>query len=267
MYSTKIGCGGKKLIKDRIYSIVQTILIGLFAYAVINIIGIAIHYNEGNKIYSDSQEKYFFVNPKQTDDETEKYEVDIENLQKINPDVVGWIYIKNSNVSYPLIHYTDNEKYLKKTYDNHSSSFGSIFIDYRNDPNLLDRNSIIYGHNTKNGSMFGSLKKYKDASFLNDHSKINIIYKDAVFEYEVFSIYTTLDTGPAYIIDFLSDNEFKNFLTAITSLSDVQTGIKPDVSDKIITLSTCTSRTQDERFVVHAKLVNITAYDENIKID
>jgi sortase B len=268
MYLNKIGRGGSTLIKDRIYSIIQTILIGLFAYATINIIGIAIHYNEGNKIYDESQEKYFSVRQKNTrDSNSEKFEVDIEQLQKINPSIVGWIYIKDSNVSYPLLHHTDNEKYLKKTYDNRTSNFGSIFIDFRNDPNLFDSNSIIYGHNTKNGSMFGSLKKYKDSNYFYSHPKIHIIYGDKVFEYEIFSVYTTLDSGPAYVIDFSNDDEFQNFLTAITSLSVIKTDIKPDVGDKIITLSTCTSRTEDERFVVHASLANVITYDENLTIE
>ncbi len=268
MYISIIKIGGQVLVKVRIYSIIQTVLIGVFIYSTINIINIAIHYYQGNKIYNESQEKYFSINHNNDkEDNNDKYEVEIEQLKKINPDIVAWFYIKDTNVSYPLLQYTNNEKYLKKTYDNRTSNFGSIFIDFRNSSNLSDRNSIIYGHNTKNGSMFGSLKKYKDYLYLKKHSNIYIVYKDKTFEYEIFSVYTTLVSGPAYINSFSNNDEFENFLTAITSLSIVDTGIKPTVNDKIITLSTCTSRAEDERFVVHARLSNVLTNDTNSIID
>lgn len=257
------------MIKERIYSIIQTLLIGVFIYAAINIGGIISNYNEGDKIYYESQEKYFVSEQEDGDksNENQKYTLDIAQLKKINPDIIAWIYINDTKVSYPLLQCDNNEKYLKQTYNNIKSDFGSIFVDFRNSSDMSDRNSIIYGHNTKNGSMFGSLKKYKDVNYFKQHPKIYIVYADKTYEYEIFSVYTTLTSGPAYINIFTNDDDFKNFLSAITELSVITTGIKPTANDKVITLSTCTSRAQDERFVVHARLANIIQNETPVTID
>lgn len=261
------------MIKERLYAIIQTILIGVFIYAAINIFGIANNYNKGDKIYTESQEKYFVIEQETDDktsdktDENQKYILDLAQLKEINPDIVAWIYIDDTKVSYPLLQCDNNDKYLKQTYNNIKSDFGSIFIDFRNSADMSDRHSIIYGHNTKNGSMFGSLKKYKDANYFKQHPKISIIYAEKTYEYEIFSVYTTLVSGPAYINNFNNDDEFISFINATAKLSVIDTGIKPNIQDKIITLSTCTSRSPDERFVVHARLASIIQNENSIEVD
>ena len=257
------------MVKERLYAIIQTILIGIFIYAAINILGIMNNYNKGDKIYSKPQEKYFVIEQADNDksNENEKYTLDLAQLKEINPDIVAWIYIADTKISYPLLQCDNNDKYLKQTYNNIKSDFGSIFIDFRNSVDMSDRNSIIYGHNTKNGSMFGSLKKYKDANYFKQHPKISIIYAEKTYEYEIFSVYTTLVSGPAYVNNFNNDDEFKSFISATRGLSVIDTGITPNIQDKIITLSTCTSRSPDERFVVHARLAGITQNNNPIEFD
>lgn len=255
--------------KGRIIAIIETLLIGVFIWAAVNLADILINYWDGDKIYSQAEQYFTYEEPDKDkgEKETSKYTVDINGLSKINPDIVAWIYIKDTKVSYPLLHCKDNEKYLKRTFNNKKSDFGSIFIDFRNSKDLTDRYSLIYGHNTKNGSMFGSLKKYKDINYYKEHPKILIIYADKLYEYEIFSAYTTLTDSPAYNFFYTTDSEYQAFLDKLAGFSVIDTGISPTAKDKVITLSTCTSRAENERFVVHARLADITENYIPITVD
>lgn len=182
----------------------------------------------------------------------EMLSVDFDSLSKTNPDVVGWIYIPNSVISYPLLHGTDNERYLHETYNGTSSIFGSIFMDARNEADLSDTHTIIYGHNMKNGSMFGSLKNYQDTDFFNTHRNIYVLTKDATYRYRIFSCHVSNAAGNVYTTEFADEQEYASFLDQLVNSSAIGTNLSVGSKDKTITLSTCTG--QDEsRFVVHAK--------------
>ncbi|MEG1179742.1 MAG: class B sortase [Oscillospiraceae bacterium] len=254
--------------KSRLISIIETLLIGVFIFSIANLADIFGSYKKGDDIYSESKQFFtYHEKGKDNGNNSETYTIDINGLQKINPDIIAWIYIKDTKVSYPLLQSTTNEEYLKKTFNNKTSDFGSIFVDYRNASQLTDRYSLIYGHNTKNGSMFGSLKKYKDVNYYNQHPQISIIYADKIYQYEIFSAYTTYTDSPAYNFIYTGDGEYKIFLDKISGLSEIKTNIPTTVSDRIITLSTCTSRTENERFVVHARLASVTQNNTPITID
>ncbi len=184
--------------------------------------------------------------------------VDFDRLKKINPDIVAWIAVDNTTISYPILHGSDNEKYLDTTYNNRRSKYGSIFIDYRLESDFSARNTIIYGHNMRNSSMFGTLLKFSRQSYFDSRRFFYIITPDGTFKYEIFSAYKA-DVGSAtYIAGFSSDSSFSDFITKICSWSEVKTGITPDVSDMIVTLSTCTSSSSEKetkRYVVHGRLV------------
>ena len=254
--------------QGRILAIVETLLIGVFIFAAANLGDIMANYHKGDQIYSESEQYFKYEDDKQEDGQAiEKYTIDINSLQKINPDIFAWIYIKDTKVSYPVLQCDNNEKYLKRTYNNLKSDFGSIFLDYRNSRNLDDRYPFIYGHNTKNGSMFGSLKKYKDIGYYKEHPTISLVLEDKTYIYEIFSAYTTEVDSPTYSFTYTDDNEYQTFLNKITDFSVIDTKVKPTAMDKVITLSTCTSRTETERFVVHAKLISITPNEAPVTID
>lgn len=91
--------------------------------------------------------------------------MDFAALREVNPDILGWILIPNTRVSYPFLQGTDNDYYLRRTWRKGSSAVGAIFVEASNSGDLTDFNTVIYGHNMNNGSMFGTLKKYKDLSY------------------------------------------------------------------------------------------------------
>ena len=190
--------------------------------------------------------------------EVEKFHtlaINFDMLSDINPDIVAWLYIPGTPVSYPILCGQDNQTYLTRTYDKKYNILGSIFMDYRSDPEFQDVNTIVYGHNTSSDAMFGSLKKYKEQGYAQEHTEVHIIKKDEVRVYQVFSAYETLATSDTYIIDFSSDESFANYLEEMTSNSVVYLGGSPK-SGQILTLSTCTGGNKAMRLVLQAKFIH-----------
>lgn len=178
---------------------------------------------------------------------------------EIYPDIVGWISIDNIKVDNPVVQNPDPSnpfKYLDLGPDENPSKYGALFLDIRNSIDVSDRHTIIYGHNMRDGSMFGQLHKYQSRSFFTDHLIIryDTLYQE--LEWEVFNIFIT-NTEFYYIQTyFASDEDFVSLMTQCIYKSyynNNQTVISPD--DHILTLSTCTNDTDDGRLVVQARLI------------
>ncbi len=166
-------------------------------------------------------------------------EVNVWALRQINPDVLGWIYIPDTVISYPLMQGRDNEVYLHTAWDGKHNSGGSIFLEQKNSPELSDFNTILYGHHMSDGSMFGSLKHFKDPSFTDSHPYIYLCTADQVFRYRVFSVYDAPVDSDTYRLYF-PDTEAKaqaaeHFLSS--SLLELPGSVTAD--DRFLTLSTC----------------------------
>lgn len=181
-----------------------------------------------------------------------------EKLQTINENIVGWITIPNSQLNNPVMYSGDNDYYLHHNYLDEESRAGSVFMDFRNDVEGLGRHTILYGHVMRNGSMFGELDKFAEQSYADEHSVMTFSTLYGNYELQVFAAYET--TTDFYYIetDFTDDAAFGQFLTEIQKRSVISMPVDVDVTatDQILTLSTCTTSLADnERFVVHAKLV------------
>ena len=179
--------------------------------------------------------------------------MDFTALREVNEDVLGWIVIPDTNLSYPLLQGTDNEYYLSHTWQKSRNAVGSIFVDHRNSSDLSDFHTIVYGHRMKDGSMFGQLHKYKNAAYWGEHPKIYLADDNGSHAYEVFSVYEA-DSLDTYQIEFADDGEKEEFLQYVTSRTWVNTGVIPEGGERILTLSTCTGNGHDTRWVVHAVL-------------
>lgn len=244
--------------KKGIYIILEIMFIALFLISAYKLYTIYNNYSKGDEIYEESVKTYVDIDNNSDKEGTESFSIDFESLKNENSDALGWILIEDTPVSYPLMQTDDNSYYLKHTYNRIYSDFGSIFIDYRCSADLSDKNTIIYGHNTKNESMFGSLKKYKDASYLESHPFIYIMYEDCTYKYAIFSAFTTDTSSDVYTLSFESASKYREWIRNMHSKSLIDTGeYKPTGKEKIITLSTCTSRTETERFVVLAMQVEM----------
>ena len=180
--------------------------------------------------------------------------MDFAALREVNPDILGWILIPNTRVSYPFLQGTDNDYYLRRTWRKGSSAVGAIFVEAGNSGNLTDFNTLIYGHNMNNGSMFGTLKKYRQQDYFRAHFYVYLTTDAGSARYEVFAAYEVATDGETYRLSFADDSAKQAFLDYCLEQSVIDTGVTPQVYDRIITLSTCTGRGHETRWVVQARL-------------
>lgn len=184
--------------------------------------------------------------------------VDFEALQAVSSDVCGWIQIPAlDQINYPVVWRGDNSFYLNHNWEGQSGSFGAIFLEAGNDRDFQDCYSIIYGHNMKDGSMLGSLKKYADASFYQENGGVVFLYlPEETRIYQIFSVHTVIADDPSvYTIGFVQDGEFADYVAKLKADSEYDTGVEVSGEDSVITLSTC-SGSGTARLVIHAKLID-----------
>lgn len=176
-------------------------------------------------------------------------------LMEENEEMAGFLVIEGTDITYPVMQADNNEKYLRHTFSGEKNAAGSIFLEAANTPDFEDSHTILYGHNMKNGSMFGSLKKYRTGSYYKEHPYITIFTADAVFRYEIFSCYDISEYGDIYQIRFSSREEFGELVRNMKNRSVYDTGVETGDQDKVLTLSTCS--TKGNRFVVHARRIEL----------
>ena len=184
-----------------------------------------------------------------------KKRVDFEELKEINPEIIGWLYVEAiDEINYPIVQTEDNAYYLNHTFKKTDNIAGSIFLDCDTKPNFTETNSVIYGHNMKNGSMFGKLNQfYKEETY--EKSKYFWVYtEDLYYKYEIFSCTEVGAISESYQKQFETKWEFEDYLKRMQENSIIKTNTKLSSADKIVTLSTCTA-SSDVRFVVQGKLV------------
>ncbi len=180
-------------------------------------------------------------------------EIDLKALQEVNPEVIGWIRIPNTKVDYPLMQGEDNDYYLNHTWQGYSNSVGSIYLEYQNSGSMTDYNTIIYGHNMRDGSMFATLRNYT-GDFWKEHPYVYIAMPYGVLRYEIFSAYRAELDAPTYGLSFLQRQTRETFLAHAVENSKIDTGIVPEITDQILTLSTCSNAGYSHRWVVQARM-------------
>ena len=182
-------------------------------------------------------------------------EVNFDNLKKINSDTVGWIKVNGTKINYPFVHTSNNEYYLKHTFDKTSNKKGWVFLDFRNDIENLSSNNILYAHGLVNNQMFGSLRKTIKPSWYNNKSNhiITIVTPSGTKHFKIFSSYTIFPESYYITTSFKSDDEFKAFINTIKERSVYDYNVDVNTSDKILTLSSCYDN--EKRMVLHAKLI------------
>ena len=190
--------------------------------------------------------------------------MDFTALRQVNQEVLGWILVPDTVISYPLLQHSDNQYYLNRTWRNTRNSVGSIFLECRNSGDMGDFNTVIYGHNVNDGSMFGGLKKYKQMSYWAAHPNIYIITAGGSRCYQVFAAYEVSTTGTTYQLGFSDEGEKSAFLDFCLSQSVIDTGVIPGTQDHILTLSTCTGHGHATRWVVQAVMKNTAATEDMV---
>lgn len=254
-------------------TVALVICVGVLVFSLWQLSGIYLEYKKGSDEYEEllqyvneelPEDAYGEVtDPSSAEDEAAEDEmeeeerlkrVSFEELKAINEEIIGWIEIPGTGISYPLMYTGDNVYYLNHTFSGNVNSAGSIFMETLNDPKFADLHTIIYGHNMKNGSMFAALKNYASPSYLVAHPTIYIDLEDGTHAYQIFSCYETPAESDSYTIGFVQDEQYETFLQTLKERSAYDTGVEVSVTDSIISLSTCT-KSGENRFLVHAKKV------------
>lgn len=156
----------------------------------------------------------------------------------------------------------DNEKYLRKDIHGNEHIAGSIFLEGLNQSDFSDLYNIIYGHNMNNGSMFGSLKKYKDEGFWKKNQYFTVYTESTACRYQIFSYENAIVGSNVYKVGYQPGEEYQTFIDEMVKNSDFDTGIRPKSSNKILTLSTCTGNGYSKRFAVHAVCIDTQKISE-----
>lgn len=176
--------------------------------------------------------------------------VDFSILKQENQDIVAWIYCENTPINYPVLQSNDNEYYLRRLINGEYNTAGSIFMDYRNHSNMNDDNTIIYGHNMKNDTMFGTLTKYKEQEYYENNRIMYLFTPEKNYMIELFAGCTISVDSDVYNLSQINKEE-------IINESDFKSDIIVEDEDKTITLSTCSYDYDGARYIIMGKIQEI----------
>lgn len=187
-----------------------------------------------------------------------KLEVDFSELKAKNSDTVAWVKVNNTNINFPIVKSSDNKYYLKHNFNKESNGAGWIFADYRCSFDELSKNTIVYGHNRRNGTMFSNLSYFMndDWNFENENSYFSFATETKSYKAEIFSVYMISASKLTLKNEFQDNSEFQNYITSVKNLSIHDFNVEINENDQIITLCTCDNTSQN-RIVVSAKLSEI----------
>ena len=237
--------------RKKIFLVIIFVLLIAFAVNSFFIFRSINNYNTGNKTYDSIKE----IAIKTETDNPEEARIDFEELKKINPDIVGWLTMKNTVIDYPVVKGEDNEYYLHHLYTGEWNSLGTLFVDFRNYELFTDRNTIIYGHSMLNGSMFFILEKYKKQSFYEEHKEFIFETPDKKYRLLPFAG-KIMDGKEAFVeFDFDSDEEFYEYLDYYIRNSTFKSDVEVTGSDKVVMMIKCSDDFEDARYVLLCKVV------------
>ncbi len=187
-----------------------------------------------------------------------KYDVDFKSLKDRNPDTIAYVKVNNTNIDYIVVKGNDNSYYLKHNFEKKWNVSGWIFADYHNKFDESDKNIIIFGHNTRDGSMFGTLKNTLNENWYDneENHKVVLVTEKGTYYYQVFSTYSIKPEDYYINTEFVNNDEFEKFIKKLKSRSIYDYGIEVYGEDKILTLSSCIGD-GTKRVVLHAKLIEI----------
>ena len=247
----------------------RKILIGILVCIIIGCVSYIAYYymkqDRNEKVYEEVQKEA--VKPVEEKEEETPQEshveipINFEELQAKNPDIYAWIQIDGTNINYPLVQSaTDNEYYLNHTIEGQEGYPGLIYTENGNTKEFTEFNTVIYGHDMKDGSMFQNLHNYTDMTYMQQHPNVIIYTPDQKLTYQIFAATVYDDRHILYSFDFAFEEERQKFLDSIYNAKDLGKVIREDVSvntdSRILTLSTCMTGQDEKRFLVEAVLVN-----------
>ena len=175
--------------------------------------------------------------------------VDFDTLYKENSDIIAWIYSKDTPINNPIVKADDNSFYLRRDINGKYSIAGTLFMDYRNESDFSDNNTIIYGHNMNNDTMFGSITEYRKQEYFENHPKMYILTPQKEYKVKLIAGATVESTAHFYDLP-LGDDRKEKFITELIGKSTFDTEYNYSSLDRYIILSTCSYVFKDARYIL-----------------
>ena len=248
-----------------IEGIILVVAVCVFIYAASNLFTI---WNANSKEIAEIERIREEMAVPTAEEELDNWSPDFAKLQETNPDVVGWIVVLDTEISYPVVKGSDNEYYLDHTFEKKSNYAGAIFMDYRNKGDLSDLNTFIYGHNVHHGTMFAELANYMEQDFFEKHPYVYYYTPTGNYKLQVFSAYVDKGDALSYQngVNVADADAYQSYIDYVKGLSRYDSGVELTVSDHMITLYTCSyengenpSNTDveyiDDRYYIHCKVI------------
>ncbi len=233
--------------------IIVCIIVSIFGYIIYN------NYQSEIKVDNINSDIKEILDNETSTEETNVIEQDLsyEKLKEINSDIVGWITLKDTEVDYPVVKSVNNNYYLRHNFYKEKDFNGWVFMDYRNNPNLEDDNTIIYGHNRFTSNvMFGTLQRLRKKNWFSDDEERNYITFNTLtnsHKWQIFSVYSIKVTSDYLTTNFATAEEKLQFIKLIKDRSEIKFDVEVNENSKLLTLSTCLDN--NRRLVVHAILL------------
>lgn len=243
--------------KEKLRILLILIFLAIFIFSTYKVINYVIEANKSKAANNKLVEKAITIEQEGAQIEDERvapFSVDFNALKEENKDVVGWIYSKDTPINYPVLQSDNNDYYLRRLITGEYNTAGSLFMDYKNKSNLEDNKTIIYGHNMKNATMFGTLQKYRNQEYFDQHKNMYYFTFEATYLVKIFSAYTVSTESNIY----KDTNLTQNSINEMIKNSNIKSDVEVTENDKIIILSTCAYDYDDARYVVFGKLDKIS---------
>lgn len=179
--------------------------------------------------------------------------VDFNALWETNQDIVAWIYCADTPINYPVVQSDDNNYYLRRLLDGSYNTSGTLFLDCRCNADFMDRNSIIYGHNMKNNTMFGTLPSYTEQSYYEAHPIMWLLTPEQNYKVELFSGFITPSDSESYDV-FYGKADLEKYVEETLQKSTFTADVELNDAGRIITMSTCSYEYENARYVLLGRL-------------
>lgn len=250
----------KRTAGDVIRTLIMIVALGVFCYSGYQLLSIYQEYKKGSDEYHALENKYIdekgMFEEINTDaaEPTMKNPIDFAGLKAVNEDIIAWLRVGAIDISYPVTQGKDNDYYLHNTFENQPNIAGCIFMDHGCKKDFSDPNTIIYGHNMRNLSMFGKLKQFRDQAVFDLDAYFWVYTPEKIYKYEIFSCQEVGATSETYQLQFSDKKKFQEYIDSCFERSVLKRDIEVTSDDKIVTLSTCTGNSET-RFLVQGKLI------------
>lgn len=221
----------------------------IFIFSIYQIITTVSSYNESAQTYDELAEEIITADTAADIKQLAPISVDFNTLLEQNEDVVGWLYCENTPINYPVLQSTDNAYYLHRMINKKYNIAGSVFMDYRSNADCSSIHTIIYGHNMKNDSMFGTFTEYNEQSYYDEHPILWFLTPEQDYKIELIAGYVTPSTSDVYK-DFITADELQLHLENSVEKSTFVSNFDIASVDRIVTLSTCSYEYSTARCVL-----------------